>query len=85
MEVTEQITQQVAGTAIAEPPEDEAAVRGMLEFLQWIEKSKGLTLCQAFKPQYDWFVPAFANKERLAREFLAMAGPVAFDRRNQGG
>jgi hypothetical protein len=48
----------------------QASEQTLFEFLEWIEQTKGLTLCQAFKPQYDWYMPAFANKEKLAHEFL---------------
>jgi hypothetical protein len=27
-------------------------------------------LCHAFKPQFDWYMPALANKEALVHEFL---------------
>jgi len=42
----------------------------MREFLIWLEEYKGLTLCHAFKPQFDWYMPALANKEALVHEFL---------------
>lgn len=42
----------------------------LIDFLVWIEQDRNLTLCQAFKPQYDWYMPAFAAKENLASEFL---------------
>ena len=34
-------------------------------------------LCAALKPQFDWYMPAFANKERLVHEFMheALAYP----------
>jgi len=45
--------------------------QSMFDFLVWLEENKGLTLCSAFKPQFDWYMPAMANKERLAHEFIA--------------
>lgn len=45
--------------------------RSMIDFLVWLEENKGLTLCSAFKPQFDWYMPAMANKERLVHEFIA--------------
>lgn len=43
----------------------------MIDFLAWLEENKGLTLCTAFKPEFDWYMPALANKEKLAHEFIA--------------
>lgn len=48
----------------------EELVQTIDEFLSWLESSKGLRLCEAFKPQYDWYSPVLANKRSLAREFL---------------
>ena len=48
---------------------DELA-ESMFNFLVWLEENKNLLLCAAFKPQFDWYMPAFANKERLVREFM---------------
>jgi hypothetical protein len=42
----------------------------MFTFLVWLEENKKLMLCAAFKPQFDWYMPAFANKERLVHEFM---------------
>lgn len=44
--------------------------RAIHEFLVWLERSKGLRLCEPFKPQYDWYTPVPTNPERLAREFF---------------
>jgi hypothetical protein len=44
--------------------------RALLDFLKWAEQSKGLALCQAFKPQYDWYMPTITSKENLVREYL---------------
>lgn len=48
---------------------DEQA-QSMFHFLIWLEENKKLVLCAAFKPQFDWYMPAFANKERLIHEFI---------------
>ena len=48
---------------------DELA-QSMFDFLVWLEENKKLVLCAAFKPQFDWYMPAFANKERLVHEFM---------------
>ena len=48
----------------------EGAVRTIGDFLEWLETSRGMRLCVAFKPQYDWYVPVPANIGALAREFL---------------
>lgn len=69
-EVPQRISLPEATATLALPPGREELAKAMHEFLVWIEYAKGLTLCQAFKPQYDWYMPAFANKENLAREFL---------------
>ena len=45
--------------------------RLMIDLLVWLEENKGLTLCTAFKPQFDWYMSALANKERLVHEFIA--------------
>ncbi|GAO35374.1 hypothetical protein SCT_0760 [Sulfuricella sp. T08] len=39
-------------------------------FLEWAEKQKGLRLCEAYKPQYSWFVPIHTSKEQLLLEFF---------------
>ncbi len=82
-EVSRRISGQSSPAAIVAPPGDEKMVQAILEFLVWIENIKGLTLCQAFKPQYDWYMPAFDNKERLAREFLAKQ-PASTPQETQG-
>jgi hypothetical protein len=48
--------------------EEQAAM--LARFLNWLEMTQGMTLCQPFKPQFDWYMPALANKDVLAREFL---------------
>lgn len=44
--------------------------RTLRDFLSWMEQSKDLSLCQAFKPQYDWYMPTITSKESLVREYL---------------
>jgi hypothetical protein len=39
-------------------------------------------LCQAFKPQYDGYIPARANKAELAREFLGTKAATGPDKPN---
>ena len=78
-EVSRQTSPQESASSPAVPHGRDKLVETMLEFLLWMEESKGLRLCQAFKPQYDWYMPALGDKERLAREFLGMkvaTGPV---------
>ncbi|MDP2433909.1 MAG: hypothetical protein Q8O33_18080 [Pseudomonadota bacterium] len=64
------------GTTSREPTTTAATIgreemtRTMLAFLAWLEQTKELRLCQAFKPQYDWYMPAYSDKGELAREFL---------------
>jgi hypothetical protein len=50
--------------------EREELAQSMFTFLVWLEENKKLMLCAAFKPQFDWYMPAFANKERLVHEFM---------------
>ena len=48
----------------------EKTLRTINEFFKWLETSKGLRLCEAYKPKYDWYVPVPANLKSLTREFL---------------
>ncbi|MBS4095527.1 MAG: hypothetical protein KGZ83_01645 [Sulfuricella sp.] len=41
-------------------------------FLNWMEKQKGLRLCEAYKPQYEWYTPICGSKEELALEFFGI-------------
>jgi hypothetical protein len=68
-DVLQKITRQEVMSMYTKPENDRMA-EAMHEFLTWLEQNKGLTLCHAFKPQYDWYMPAFANKQKLAHEFL---------------
>jgi hypothetical protein len=70
--VPRQVSPQEPALSFAAPLRRDGLAETMLEFLVWIESSKGLTLCQAFKPQYDWYIPALTNKTELAHEFLGM-------------
>lgn len=42
------------------------------KFLEWAEKQKGLSLCEPYKPQYSWYVPIHASKEKLLLEFFGI-------------
>jgi len=57
--------------------EHDELAQSMFDFLVWLEENKKLMLCAAFKPQFDWYMPTFANKERLVHEFMheALAHP----------
>ncbi len=66
MDEVRRVTRQGAAATLISPREREEAVQVMLDFLAWLEKSKDLTLCHAFKPQFDWYMPTSANRERLA-------------------
>lgn len=50
--------------------EPEEKMRMLLEFLQWLEQTQGLVLCQAYKPKYDWYTPSGACTRDLASAFL---------------
>lgn len=39
-------------------------------FLEWTEQKKGLCLCEPYKPQYAWYVPIHASREKLLMEFF---------------
>lgn len=41
-------------------------------FLEWAEKEKDLSLCEPYKPQYAWFVPSNASREKLLLEFFGI-------------
>ncbi|HUW27837.1 MAG TPA: hypothetical protein VMV97_04440 [Sulfuriferula sp.] len=43
------------------------------DFLKWVEREKGLILCEPYKPQYDWFIPILYRSKDLAAEFLHVA------------
>jgi hypothetical protein len=70
-EVLRQNNSNVVVGAIKMQQERGDPARSMIDFLVWLEENKGLTLCSAFKPQFDWYMPALANKERLVHEFIA--------------
>lgn len=57
----------------------EEMARTILAFLAWLEQTKELRLCQAFKPQYDWYMPAYSDQGELAREFLRDRRAADFD------
>jgi hypothetical protein len=56
--------------AIKMKNEHDELAQSMFNFLVWLEENKKLVLCSAFKPQFDWYMPAFAKKERLVHEFM---------------
>jgi len=78
-DVLQQISIQKPTASFAMPLAREELTQAMLEFLVWVEQNKNLTLCQPFKPQYDWYMPTFANKERLVREFLGRPRSIDLD------
>lgn len=43
------------------------------DFLKWVEREKGLVLCEPYKPQYDWFIPILYRSKDLAAEFLGVS------------
>lgn len=69
--------------AITEPSSDQQLAQTMHDFLVWLEQSKTLTLCHPFKPQFDWYMPALSNKEKLVREFLEKSKPITRARLTQ--
>ena len=81
-EVSRQTPPQESTSSLAVPFGRDTLAETMLEFLLWMEESKGLRLCQAFKPQHDWYMPALADVERLAREFLGMKAATGPDKPN---
>lgn len=44
----------------------------MSTFLDWLETQKGLRLCEAYKPQYEWYTPICGNKEELLLQFFGI-------------
>ncbi len=64
------ISRQEADATLSVRPGRDERVQMLREFLIWLDKSRGLTLCRAFKPEYDWYMNAFADTEALAHEFL---------------
>jgi hypothetical protein len=62
--------------SISLPSQDEQLEQAMHEFLLWLEHTKGLKLCNPFKPQYDWYMPSFISKQKLAREYLNAMQPA---------
>ena len=45
----------------------------IMDFLKWVEREKGLVLCEPYKPQYDWFIPILYRSKDLAAEFLGVS------------
>lgn len=40
------------------------------DFLEWAEREKGLVLCEAYKPKYDWYTPIAYHSRSLVEKFL---------------
>ena len=40
------------------------------DFLEWLESEKGLTLCEPYKPKYNWYVPVSFNPGVLLSLYL---------------
>lgn len=59
-----------ASAPVYAPPKRDELEQTLQDFLAWVEQSKGLSLCEAFKPQYDWYMPTIISKQSLVREFL---------------
>lgn len=55
------------------------ALKIITDFLQWIEREKGLVLCEPYKPQYDWFIPILYRSKDLAAEFLGVSAKASPD------
>jgi hypothetical protein len=79
MDLLQNLSRQDSAVSITPPGPNDQNAQAMLEFLVWLEQAKGLTLCRAFKPQYDWYMPALSNKEKLAREFLGNNRSAGFE------
>jgi hypothetical protein len=70
--MAETVPRLVSTIAVREPPLDkhEGVAQTISAFLAWLETDKGLRLCEAFKPQYDWYSPVAVSHKCLARQFL---------------
>ena len=40
------------------------------DFLEWAQQEKGLVLCEAYKPKYDWYTPIAYHSRILVEKFL---------------
>ena len=67
----------VSDTLISVPRTKHAseASKIITDFLKWVEKEKGLVLCEPYKPQYDWFIPILYRSKDLTADFLRAASP----------
>ena len=67
----------ISDTKVLESPIKYASETSKIitDFLKWVEKEKGLILCEPYKPQYDWFIPILYRSKDLAAEFLHVASP----------
>jgi hypothetical protein len=75
-EALQHLSREDSAIAITPSGSDAQLAQTMHDFLVWLEQTKALTLCHPFKPQYDWYMPAFSNKEKLVREFLGKPKPM---------
>lgn len=55
------------------------AAKIITDFLKWVEREKGLVLCEPYKPQYDWFIPILYRSKDLAAEFLGVSAKASPD------
>lgn len=71
----------VYGTQIPPPRIKHAgeAAKIITDFLKWVEREKGLVLCEPYKPQYDWFIPILYRSKDLAAEFLGVSAKASPD------
>ena len=67
----------ISGTKMPASRIDDAgeASKIITDFLKWVEREKGLVLCEPYKPKYDWFIPILHRSEDLAAEFFRTASP----------
>jgi hypothetical protein len=77
VDVPQAIEHQATIKELSTPLEQAGTEEMLFTFLNWLEQAQGLTLCHAFKPQFDWYTPAFANKEKLASEFFGTLKSIA--------
>ena len=84
-EVLERLLRSESAVAIDPSKGSEELAAMLTGFLNWLEMSRGMTLCQAFKPEFDWYMPTLINKAKLAHEFLGGhypdRGPARSDER----
>lgn len=79
-DISPRIASQKPGSVLA--PGNAALAQAINEFLAWLELTKGMRLCAAFRPQYDWYMPVPTNGEGLALEFLEKTAFADFGKEN---